>query len=95
MPVLHAGIDEGLRAVGPLFRRILSGIQAGRPGVLQYINAVNRIRARGHGSKDFVDVGRVDVIINGDNPFCKVGAARALRGDRENLLCVARITLLE
>ena len=95
MTVLHAGVDERLRAVRSFLRRILCGIQSGGPGVLQDLDAVDRIAARGHGPEHFVDVGRIDVIVNRDNPFRKIRAARTLCRDRKHLLRVSRITLLE
>src|SRR3979490_3136088 len=47
--VVHAGVDQALRAPGPDFRRIEAGIQEGAPGLAQDIDRLRRARTGGHG----------------------------------------------
>src|SRR5205085_8650112 len=55
----------------------------------------NRVAARAHGPDDLVDVGRIDVIVDGDDPLGEVRATRHLRRQRQRLRGVAGVALLE
>ena len=89
-----AGIDQSLGTVGPFLRRILRGIEIGRPGGAQYIDVGGGIRARGHRPQHLVNVGRIDVLINDNDVLGVVGARRNLGGQRSGLGGVPGITLL-
>src|SRR3990172_3592206 len=89
-----AGIDQSLGTVGPFLRRILRGIEIGRPGGAQYIDVGGGIRARGHRPQHLVNVGRIDVLINDNDVLGVVGARRKLGGQRSGLGGVPGITLL-
>src|SRR3974390_815809 len=95
MAVLLTGIDECLRAVGPLLRRGLCRIQPGAPRVAQDVDVIDRIAAARHRPDHLVHVGWVDVFVHRDDPFGVIGAARHLRRQRQHLRRVARIALLK
>src|SRR5262249_11645211 len=93
--VLFARVDERLGAVRPLLRRILRRVEPRAPGVAQDIAVLDRVAAAAHRPDDLVHVGRVDVLVDGDDPLRIVRAARHLRRERERLRGVTGVALLE
>ena len=53
------------------------------------------IAARRHRPDHLIHVGRIDVLIDGDDPLGEVRAARNLRGERQHLRRVAGIALFQ
>jgi hypothetical protein len=56
------GVDQRLRARGPLFCHVLTGIEAGRPGVAQQVNVFCRMAACAQGPPDVVEVGELNIV---------------------------------
>ncbi len=95
MAVRLAGIDQHLGAIGPPLGLELAGIEPGRPGVAQGVDVLGRVAARAQRPHHLVEVGRVDVVVHGDDPLGVVGRGRALGGEREHLRGVPGILLLQ
>src|SRR4051812_44216440 len=83
--VLPAGVDQRLGAVGALLGRVLGRVEPGAPGVAQDVDVLDGIAAAAHRPDHLVHVGRVDVVVDGDDPLRVVGAARHLGGQGEHL----------
>src|SRR2546426_4970652 len=93
--VLHARVDERLRAVGPLLGRVLRRIEPGRPRLAEDVDVLDRVAARGHCPDHLVGVRRIDVLVHRDDPLRVIRSAGTLGRERERLSRVAGVTLLE
>ena len=80
--MLFAGVNQRLRSVGPFFRRILRRVKPCAPRVSQHIDVIDGISAAAHSPDDLVRVGWVDILVNGDDPFCIISAAGHLGRER-------------
>src|SRR5262245_33038905 len=80
-----AGVDEHLGTVRPSLERKPAGIEPGRPGVAQDVDVFRRMAARAQRPKHVVDFGRVDVLVDDNDPFRVVGGGRTLRSERQHL----------
>src|SRR2546428_13386143 len=95
MAMLFARIDKRFGAVGALFRRVLSWVKPGAPGVTQYVNIVDRVAPAAHCPYDLIHVGGINIFIDRNDPLRVIGAARHLGGESECLCSVTGVALLE
>src|SRR5665647_1218136 len=92
--VFLASVDKRFRTVGPLFWRILGRVQPRAPGIAQEVDVVGWIAAAGHRPDNLVHIGRVDILIDGDNPLGVIRAARTLGCKGQDLRRMAGVSLL-